>query len=289
MATAKVETIRAVVERIMFRKADDGWAILRTDKGTAKGCIAWEPKLGDALKLEGAWKKSTYNGADEFIFKTAMIDVPESKRALLTYAVSITDGMGEATAEKIWARYGEEWPAARDLDIKGLTAKARDCWSDTLDRIKEQREQAQAVAFLVEHGCSLNMAATAWGKWEVATVSVVNADPFQLASLPRYGFVAVDNGIRQAFGIEDADPRRAAAAVRYLLDENARAGNTLAGLGWLEQRLATICTVAAGQLGRVLDALVQAGAVVVTGQWVARSADFQNETAIWRRFKKGVE
>lgn len=281
-----VETIRAVVDKIVFRKADDGWCIMRTDRGSVKGCVPWEAKPGDALKLEGSWKKSAYNGADEFIFKTAMIDVPESRRALLTYAVSITDGMGDVMEEKIWARYGAEWPDARDLDIKGLTAKARDCWGDTLDRIRDQREQAQAVAFLVEHGCTLNMAAAAWGKWEVATVSVVNADPFQLASLPRYGFVAVDSGIRQTFQISDEDPRRAAAAVRYMLDENARNGNTLAGLAWLEQRLATVCPVASATLGRVLDGLVQAGAVTISGQFVARAEDFQHETAIWRRYEK---
>ena len=280
------ETIRAVVERILFRKNDDGWSILRTDRGVVKGCVAWEPRIGDALRLEGTWRTSAYNGAEEFVFRTAMIDVPESKRALLTYAVSITDGMGEAAAEKIWARYGDAWPDVEDLAIKGLTAKARDCWPETLRRVAEQRDQAQAVAFLLDHGCTLNMAAAAWAKWGKATISVTRADPFVLASLPHYGFIAVDNGIRQAFGIGDDDPRRAAAAVRYLLDENAGAGNTLAARAWLAQRLGSICPGATATLVSILAALAAAGHVTLAGRWVARSRDWQNETAIWQRFDR---
>ena len=282
----KTETIRAVVEKIVYRKNDDGWSILRTDRGTVKGCVAWEPKVGDALQLEGTWKLSTFNGTDEFVFRTAMVDVPECRRALLTYAVSITEGMGEATAEKIWARYGENWPEAQDLDIKGLTAKARDCWRETLRRVAEQRDQAQAVAYLLDHGCTLNMAVAAWGRWGKTTISVTQADPFALAGLPRYGFIAVDNGIRQAFGIGDDDPRRAAAAVCYLLDENAKSGNTLAGRLWLEQRVAAICPVAAAKRDSILSRLVADGRVTLAGQWIARSQDWQNETAIWKRFSR---
>lgn len=283
---ATTETIRVVVGTIKFRKGDDGWSILFTDRGTVKGCVPWEPKPGDALKLEGFWKRSTYNGADEFIFKTAMIDVPESKRALLTYAVSLTTGMGDATAEKIWDRYGEEWTGAADLDIKGLTLVARDAWKTTLTRIAEQKEQATAVAFLLDHGCTLNMAAVAWGKWEKSTISVVQADPFQLAELPKYGFKTVDEGIRQTFGIEDMDPRRAVAAIRYLLGENSGAGNTLAAKTWLLVKLAELCPLNLERVDGLLAEMQENSSIVVSGPWVARLQDWQNETTVWERFRE---
>lgn len=281
---ATTETIRVVVDKIVFRKGDDGWCIMRTDRGSVKGTVAWEPKPGDALKLEGTWKKSTFNGADEFVFKTAMIDVPESKRALLTYAVSITDGMGDATAEKIWEKYGENWTSATDLDIKGLTAKARDCWRETLVRVADQREQAAAVAFLLEHGATLNMAAAAWGRWEKSTISVVQADPFQLADLPRYGFKVVDGGIRQAFGIGDDDERRAAAAVRYLLSENAGQGNTIAARSWLAVKLTELCPLAQERVDALLKAMEDRAVIVLSGPWIARLSDWQNENTVWARF-----
>jgi len=283
---ATTETIRVVVGTIKFRKGDDGWSILFTDRGTVKGCVPWEPKPGDALRLEGFWKRSTYNGADEFIFKTAMIDVPESKRALLTYAVSLTTGMGDATAEKIWDRYGEEWPGVADLDIKGLTLVARDAWKTTLARISEQKEQATAVAFLLDHGCTLNMASVAWGKWEKSTISVVQADPFQLAELPKYGFKSVDEGIRQTFGIEDMDPRRAVAAIRYLMGENAGGGNTLAAKTWLLVKLAELCPLNPDRVDELLAEMQQNNGIVVSGPWVARVHDWQNETTVWERFRE---
>ena len=72
-----MEIIKTKLERMIYRKADSGWCIVKIQHGTAKGVIGWDAKDGELLKLEGEWKKSAYNGSNEFNFKAAMPDIPE--------------------------------------------------------------------------------------------------------------------------------------------------------------------------------------------------------------------
>ena len=98
---------------------------------------------------------------------------------------------------------------------------------DTLENLELHRQQTAAMVFLAQHNCTRKMAEAAWARHLLATVPTVNADCYVLADLPNYGFKAVDNGIRQTFGIEDGDPRRIDAAVGYCFGEMTAGGDTV--------------------------------------------------------------
>jgi len=129
---------------------------------TAKGVITWEVKEGDMLELEGNWKTSSYTGEQEFDFRTACASIPEDSRTLLTYAVSLTPGLGPAIETSIWEKYGEKWTDALELDIPRIKEQTRFHWLNTLTRIREQKNQANAISYLLGKGCTLNMANAAW-------------------------------------------------------------------------------------------------------------------------------
>ena len=283
-------TITAVVERVRHRKADSGWCILATDLGCAKGVVAWEPKTGERLRLVGSWTVSKFNGQEEFSFASAMLDVDMDPRALLHYAVTQTDGLGEAKEAAIWTCYGAGWQDVPELClIDGITLKARENWARTLVELRTLTAKMQAFTWLLAHGCSDTLAAGAWAKWEEQTIGVVSHDPYALAELPHHGWAAVDVKVaRPYFGIAPDDPRRVDAGVLHLMRQSD--GDTL-----LRERLLIANGVTIGLapelVAAALDRLDNADEPKIfrfggVRPEVALLDDYAHEKAAWNRFGK---
>lgn len=281
----KLETITVKVERIAFRKPDSLWTIALTDRGTIKGVIGFDVKEGDHVRLEGTWKHSDFNGKDEFDFRGAMLHLPEDPRALLTYAVSMTKGLGEAKELAIWEKYGAEWRNQETLDLPGMGESVQFHWQDTLRRLKEQGEQTQAIAFLLSHGCTLNLATVAWETWRADTAGKVNADPYALCDLPRYGFAWVDANVRPRFGIEPSDPRRVDAAIAYVMGNLAeKQGTAIPGRDVCEATQVLVSSN--GKFEIRIEAMCRAEKLVrLPSGCLALKKDWENEAAIWERWK----
>ena len=241
---------------------------------------------GDLLHMEGSWKISQFNGQKEFIFKTALLSVPEDPLALLHYACEITKGIGPAIEERIWTAYAAKWREHPELDgIVGANDSTRFHWQDTLKRLDEQAAQTQALAFLMSKGATLNMSSLAWDAWHEETISKVTADPFILADLPRYGFMDVDQGIRQAFGIGDDDPRRLDAAMLYCLNKLTETEGTATVHERLQNEVNTILPATDLQFNASIKRLIAAEKIVrITPTIAALKIDYQNEESIWKRF-----
>lgn len=285
-----MEIINVKLEKTIYRKADSGWCIVKTNRGTAKGVIGWEAKDGDLLKLEGEWKRSTFNGAQEFTFKAATPDIPEDSHGLLMYAVEITPGLGAAMEQRIWEKYGEGWRQVEDLEIHGLRESVKFHWKDTLRRLDAEKAKADAIAFLLGKGCTLNMSVTAWNEWAEETVGKVNENPFILAELPRYGFADVDNGIRQAFGIGDDDERRMTAALLYCLNRATDRGDTVVLQSDLLEKFGEYAKENVEEkFRRAAFSLDEYGKIrKISGEFFALIEDYENEVEISKRFGKAV-
>lgn len=294
--------IRASIERhslekvCVYRKPDSGWSIvvIRLADGrtaTAKGVIEFEPKHGDPLELDGEWTVSNFPGSmgkQEFIFKSAMLSIPSDPRTLLHYACQITKGIGPVKEAEIWERYGTDWQNQQSLDVRGITESTQWAWRDTLDRLKDQNLQTQAMAYLLSKGCSMNMANAAWKRWESNTIRVVEDDCYMLTDLPHYGFGHVDESIRVAFGITNEDPRRVRAAILYVMSEVLDGGDTVAAWADVANRVAGMVPGALKQMDSAIKELVRLEKVVVLhGELLAMKKDWENEAKVWGRFDKG--
>ena len=289
----------AKIEKVLFRKPDNGWCILKTDKGVAKGVVGFEISLGDEVDFDGEWKFSAYSGGNEFVFSSCMMSIPEDSRSLLRYAVSITKGLGDAKEAAIWERYGEAWQGAEALDIPGLREDVGFLWQETLRWIREQRAMAKTVAWLMGKKCSQNMALKAWDKWGENTFTVIGANPFMLADLPNYGFCHVDGEIRDAFEIGLNDDRRIEAGILYAAGKLTDGGSTAFRNSELGNEVGKILVnldegpfddlvgkmMASGRFDEMVAGLVVAGEF----RWVgigcyALAKDFENERVIFERF-----
>ncbi len=278
--------VTTTILRILYRKPDSGWSIIKTDQGIAKGEIKFEPKEGDAVKLEGKWAISKRNGDNEFVFKTAIIAVPDEPRALLRYAAELTKGIGPAMEDQIWEAYGAEWREHPLLEgIKAVRRETIDHWQDTLRRLAEQSEQAQAISFLMGKGATLNMASAAWEKWTTETLSIVQRNPYRLADLPHYGFLDVEQGIRQAFEIEDKDPRRIDEATIYSMEQSIGKKGTRLARSEVVNELMRFVPDCIDMVDDCFNRLQAAERIVILDPtWLCMKRDYDNENKIWERF-----
>ena len=215
------------VERIFYpREGETGaWHILGTSEGKATGEMDWRPKIGDRLQLLGEWGQ--HQGERQFKFKSAAQDLPISKYDQLLYVCEKTKGVGSSMREKIYKIYGDDWEEIEREDVPGMGEKM---YSDFIDQVMEferEKEKAEAIAFLMSKGCTMQMASAAWKLWERSTKEVVYSNCYRLTELPNYGFIHVDRSIRHSFEIGDTDPRRITAAIVYAMQQLTSSGSTV--------------------------------------------------------------
>tara|TARA_R110000822_G_scaffold113667_4_gene244900 strand:- start:1619 stop:2476 length:858 start_codon:yes stop_codon:yes gene_type:complete len=217
--------IRAQVTRVNYHKESRSgfWCIIKTDAGTAKGEIRWVPQNGERIKFRGSW--STYQGERQFKFTFAMPDIPDNPRAQLHYVCHMAKGIGDSIEEKIWQTYNEEWKHIEPDVISGMSTTKFKSFMEAMSMLDKSQDYVEALTWLLSIGATHNLADVAFEKWGEETIGVVNQDPYQLASLPNYGFKDADK-LREKFGIGDDDDRRIAAVIRYLIGQAMSNGDT---------------------------------------------------------------
>lgn len=269
------------VEAVRWPKATDtgNWYILKTTAGIAKGNMAWRPRDGEPLVLIGEW--TVYQGSKEFSFRSARLDIPSHPRDQLHYVIERTGGAGRIMEDAIWAAAGESWKTIQPGVVRGLGGALYERFRLQVEALDMAGAQAQVVAALVGKGATDRMAQEAWIKWKEETLGVVNADPFRLAELPGYGFSHVDRGIRQNYGIADADPRRVRAAVVHTLRRLTDRGDTV--VPW-ESLFTNACAALGGMDDLVLESareLLADGTLKNFPGLICLSDDFAAESTIW--------
>jgi hypothetical protein len=243
--------------------------------------MAWRPQDGEALVLDGEW--TTYKGEREFAFKQARLDVPTNPRDQLHYVCTRTPGLGPAAEALIWTHAGVAWQEIPDGAVPRLNGRVYQEFRLQLEALREKAEEAAVVATLMGKGATQAMAQAAWAQWKVETLGVVNADPYRLAELAGYGFRDVDNKIRQAYGIGDADKRRIRAAVIYSLRKLTDAGDTVVQWEALFAQTIGMLGGYADLIGDCTADLFEEGTVKAfpKSEGVSLAGDWKAETAIW--------
>lgn len=256
-----MDKIVAIVERVAYTHTNN-WRILATDQGTVKGVVGWGIKEKDRIEASGAWGVNPRDGKREFDAKSILPALPDDPRALLQYAAAKTAGIGEAKEELIWGRYGAEWQQHPDLDgIPGIREATRFAWRTTLQELDQFHEQAKAMSYLIACGCSINMASAAWEAWGADTLGKVLANPYDMAELPHYGFLAVDKH-RAGFGVADADPRRMREAVIYAIKQDGENGHTASEIGATSTAVMVLVPFKNETFSTAVNELVESGRVV---------------------------
>lgn len=188
------------------------------------GIIGWRPKVNESLKLTRGNRPGRddgyflYQGKPSFRFKIAEHDIPVNERGVLHQVCEITLGIGPSTEQKIWDAKGDNWRDVTSDDVK-ISAGTLAKFHEAIQHIDSCKARTEAIAFLLDIGCTDNMAAAAWDKWQEDTISKVQANPYILSRLMHYGFSEIDTRIAPRFGITKDDARRVSACTKYTLNQ----------------------------------------------------------------------
>jgi len=275
--------LTVTIRNVKFQKPSGNgfWMILETDCGECKGTMSFIPQPGLRFKLTG--NIDAFQGRKEFKFARAVPDVPVESRQRLHYLCEIATGVGPALEELIWDTCGNDWSDAERLAGVKMSERQRIAIREASSILAQNQMQVDAVAFLMGHGATFNMAQAAWDKWTEKTLSVVVANCYTLATLKNYGFIHVDIRVRHSFDISDRDPRRIQAAIWYGIQQLRDRGCT--AIAWYEvlNKAKAITGLEGETLATEAKAMMKAG--FITGwketMMIATKEDFEHESAIW--------
>ena len=239
------------IERILCRK-ENGWCMLKTDKGIVKGTLKWEPAVDNLLILSG--EHATYQGEKHFQFKTAKISVPVNPLAQLKYVCERAKGIGPEITAAIWETRGEDWRNLERGEIKGMRDAAYNCFQEQIKAFKSDKEKAETISYLESKGATTALATAAWEAWQNNAIGIVNSNCYQLSSLSNFGFNDVDRKVRQNFNIGDEDPRRIRAATVYAIKQLTQGGSTVISWFTHEAKIKELLPEVAPQL--ITDSVV---------------------------------
>ena len=264
-----LDKLRGTVERLVFRKADSPYTVLRfrtrdQQLVTVVGNFT-SISAGQVLELSGEYIQHSQYGR-QFTAKSYEEKVPNDMVGIEKYLGSgLIKGIGPATAHKIVAHFGSSTLQVLDEAPERLTevpgigeAKAKlICASQA-----EQKQVRKVMVFLQGHGISPGYATRIYRTYGAECEDLIRRNPYQVAdNVHGIGFKTADKLARE-LGIEVNDPRRVAAGIRYLLKEAEDQGHCYLPLPVLEERAEESLQVSRELVPRVVDALVNGRSLV---------------------------
>ncbi len=241
------------------------WRVLYVDAGDlghvgCSGKIGWRPKPREELRFWG--KFELYRGKPTFRFSRAAYEIPVNERGMLHQACMMATGVGEATEEAIWQAMGDNWREVTRDDVR-ISESALANLHQAIEDLNLNKARAEAVAFLLDCGCTDAMAAAAFERWKTNTISKVHADPYCLCALRYYGFREIDARIAPRFGMTRNDPRRVTAAIRHALAALTDSSTIVYWQVLCDEILKTVPDTDHAAIETTVRALVSTGAIQV--------------------------
>jgi exodeoxyribonuclease V alpha subunit len=227
------ENLSGVIERITFHNPDNGFAVLRVHVRGQQELVTVVGKLssvqaGEFIEATGEWIHDRDRGL-QFKAQDLRTTPPQTPQGIEKYLGSgLIKGIGPHFARKIVAVFGERTLAVIDespaflQEIKGIGPRR-------LQRIRESWEEQRAVrsimVFLQSHGVGTARAVRIYKTYGNQAIDLVRENPYRLASdIWGVGFKTADE-LAGRLGIDPSSPRRARAALRYVLQDLARRGH----------------------------------------------------------------
>ncbi len=232
----------------------------------ARGNFHFPLAIGTKLKLSGTLKDTKY-GPTIYTEKYEAV-TPDTKNGIVKYLSELA-AIGEATAEKIYARLGDK---ALDLLEEDLTLldqleflTAKQAASIREDFLKDQKSRKIAV-FLFNLGIGPAMFKHIFGAWGYETIDVIQENPYLLTEIHGFGFKRADEVALKLGIAPDSEFRYQAAIVHLLRDVASNEGHLYLEIGTLHRNLnLLISPIDVKTFGSYLKGLHEKKQIVVDG------------------------
>lgn len=255
--------IKGIVEGIVFRNAENGYTVLVVDvHGLMVTAVGIFPPIteGEAVTLIGDYKNNSKYG-QQFAVTEVVINPPTSEEGIIKYlSGGLFPGIGLFTATSIVEKFGTdtfdiiEYNPSRLAEVRGISAKKAE---GIFIRFESLRVMQRAIMFLTKNNVSLNLSMKIYKQYGVLTESIVKSNPYRLVGeVDGIGFRTADI-IASNLGIEQNDPNRIKASIRYVLDDVAsRAGHTYLPVGRILAEVIKVLGLKEDNKSIVEDALI---------------------------------
>ncbi len=260
---AQEEHLSGVVERVVFRNADNGWTVLELAvEDEFHKVVGTLPAVqaGEHLHLTGEWGEHARFGRQ---FRAASYEhrLPTDTDSVFRYLASgAIKGIGPATAASLVEQFGadtlrvlEEEPE-KLVKIRGITAARA---QKIAQAYREQFGLREVMLAFAGYGLTQSEAVRCWKRWGAATVDTVKADPYCLCAPGlRIGFERADR-ICMSMERPPDDPRRVEAGILHVLRHNLRNGHTCLPQDKLLTAAAQLLAVNEGAVAASVEELVR--------------------------------
>ena len=227
------ETLSGVIERVTFHNLDNGYCVLKVQAKGHRELVAVVGHLpaalaGEFIEATGEWVSDRAHG-QQFQAAELRTTPPHTTAGIAKYLSSgLVKGIGPKYAQKIVDVFGDktldviEQSPAFLKQVKGLGPKR-------IELIRHSWKQNQAVhkimAFLQSFGIGTARAVRIYKTYGENAVEQVRSNPYRLSTdIWGVGFRTADE-LALKLGIPRDSPRRAEAAVRYVLQEASSKGH----------------------------------------------------------------
>lgn len=188
-----------------------------------RGNVGRGVSVDDVIEVTGTWTQHPRFGW-QFDVTSAVKQLAHTEQALRAFLTRFS-GVGPVIAAEIVRTFGGREGTLRVLEHEpARLAEVRGLGSETADKIGREYKAAHALRKVAMWLAGLDLGekltAAILDEWAENAQSVLTEDPYELMTLPRMGFLRADEVARTKFGVAYDDPRRAAAAVIFLLKEN---------------------------------------------------------------------
>ncbi|HEX3148968.1 MAG TPA: ATP-dependent RecD-like DNA helicase [Gemmataceae bacterium] len=227
------EPISGVVERITFHNLDNGYVVLKVRAPKHRDLVTVVGNLssvvaGEYIEAHGQWVNDKTHGPQ---FKADQLKTtpPHTAAGIAKYLGSgLIKGIGPTYAKRIVEIFGD-----RTLDIidqsPTFLSEVKGIGPQRLERIRqswqEQKGIRSVMVFLQSYGIGLNRAVRIYKEYGDNAIDIVKSNPYRLTTdIWGVGFKTADE-LATRLGLPKDSPLRAAAAVRFILQDLSSKGH----------------------------------------------------------------
>ena len=264
--------ITGIVDRIIFRNAENGYTVLslRTDSEEGFATLCGTLPLaspGEQLRAEGTIKYHPKYG-QQFMVTHAETLAPSTQIAIENYLAGGTvKGVGPAMARFIVDRFGmdtlqimEKQPE-RLLEVPGIGRKKLEM---IVGSFRENRSMRDILMALAPYGITVNQAYRMYKTYGDLALAKVQENPYQLIDdIDGIGFMTSDAIAQRVAGFETNSAARLFAGIKYALqDAKNEYGHTYLPAEKLVLKACGLLGVDSELLTDAVDAMIAEGSLV---------------------------
>lgn len=226
--------ITGIIENIVFRNESNGFTVVDIhedesgDLITAVGILPFANE-GERVRIGGEWTVHPDYG-EQIKIERFNVETPSTEDAMERYLASgLIKGIGPSTARKLIEKFGTDildimqYNPDKLTEVPGIGPKKAQTIATSF---AEQMEIKEVMMYLQAYGISTAFSVKIYKKYGNDTISLIEENPYRLASeVEGIGFKTADR-IAQTMGISFDSPYRIAAGTQYVLSQAANDGHT---------------------------------------------------------------